>query len=130
MGGRREVGSERRDIGRAAHDVPAGFSSRLIRTVAPPMIVAIDLGALYRRTPHFERPGGVRSAVVFDVVVLGYLESWVLASDNGWLGACSYRIRIGDKHFVDQHHFVPQWALKQASKVEANAARQTGQLRW
>lgn len=111
-------------------DVGAAYSSRLIRTVSPPMVIAVDLGALYGRTAHFQRPPQVSSAVAMDVVVLGHLEAWVLAADRGWFGQCSYRVRIGDKHFVDQHHLIPQWALKQASRTEVEAARKTGQLRW
>ena len=60
----------------------------------------------------------------------GYLESWVLAAARGWFGLVSYRVAIGDRHFVDQVHLVPQWSLKQPAPSEVTAAKHTGQLRW
>jgi len=111
-------------------EVGASYSSRLIRTVAPSMVVSVDLGALYGKTAHFELPPGVKIAASLNVVVVGYLEAWILTREQGWFGACSYRVRIGDKHFLDQNHLIPQWALKQASKEEVQAAKASGQLKW
>lgn len=111
-------------------EVGASYTSRLIRTVAPSMVVAVDLGALYGKTPHFELPAGVRTAASLNVIVIGYLEAWILTREQGWFGAVSYRVRIGDKHFLEQNHLIPQWALKQASTEEVQAAKATGQLKW
>ena len=53
----------------------------------------------------------------------------MLAAAQGWFGLVSYRVAIGDRHFIDQVQLVPQWALKQPSPSEVAAAKNTGQLR-
>jgi hypothetical protein len=106
------------------------YRSRLMRTVSPSIVVAVDLGALYGKTAHFQPPADAGRAVQLNVIALGYLESWILAVDQGWFGMVSYRVAIGDNHFIDQVHLVPQWALKQPAPSEVVEARKTGQLRW
>lgn len=106
------------------------YRSRLMRTVSPSIVVAVDLGALYGKTAHFQQPTDAGRAVKLNVIALGYLESWILAADQGWFGMVSYRVAIGDNHFIDQVHLVPQWALKQPAPSEVVEARKTGQLRW
>ena len=106
----------------------AAFRARLIRSVAPPLQVAIDLPAMYGRSPHFVRPAAV-SAIAPLGVVVGYLQSWMLC-DLGWLGACTYRIQVTGTHFLDQNHLVPGWVLRPATAAQVAAAKETGQLRY
>jgi hypothetical protein len=118
-----EAMSERR-----APQDDAAYRARLIRSVSPPLHVAIDLPAMYGRAPHFVPPPTV-STIAPLAVVVGYLHSWVLC-DAGWLGACSYRIHLTGTHFIDQNHLVPGRVLTPATAAQIDAARQTGQLRF
>jgi hypothetical protein len=113
---------------RRAPQDDAAYRARLIRSVAPPLHVAIDLAAMHGRTPHFRPPPAV-SAIAPLTVVVGYLHAWVLC-DDGWLGACSYRIHLTGTHFIDQNHLVPARMLTPASTAQIEAARTTGQLRY
>ncbi len=106
----------------------AAFRARLIRSVAPPLQVAIDLPAMYGRHPHFLPPATV-SAIAPLAVVVGYLQAWMLC-DVGWLGSCTYRINLTGTHFIDQNHLVPGWVLRPATPAQVAAAKKTGQLRY
>jgi hypothetical protein len=106
----------------------AAYRARLIRSVSPPRHVAIDLPALYGRTPHFEPPATV-SAIAPLAVVVGYLQAWVLC-DTGWLGSCTYRLHLTGTHFIDQSHLVPGRILTPATPAQIEVAKRTGQLRY
>lgn len=104
------------------------YRARLIRSVSPPLHVAIDLPAMYGRSPHFVPPPTV-SVIAPPAVVVGHLHSWVLC-EAGWLGACSYRVHLTGTHFIDQSHLVPARVLTPATAAQIEAARLTGQLRY
>ena len=111
---------------RAGND--AAYRARLIRSVSPPRHVAIDLPALYGRTPHFTPPAGV-SAIAPLAVVVGYLQAWMVC-DAGWFGACTYRLQLTGTHFIDQSPLVPGHVLTPATREQIEAAKVSGQLRY
>jgi len=73
-------------------------SSGILRSVRPPQLIIVELGALYGRAPHFRRPN-ITVLPSLHVQVVGLLDAWVL-SDEGWYGACRYKVKLGHSHFV------------------------------
>jgi hypothetical protein len=100
----------------------------VIRTVSPPIYVAIDVAALLGRTPHFVQPPEVPTIAPLAQVV-GHLDAWVLSS-SGWLGACEYRLLLYGTSYLPQSHLVPAWALRLAAEAEIAEARRRSEIRW
>jgi hypothetical protein len=67
-------------------------SSGAIRSVKPPQLIIVDLGALYGRAPHFRRPN-ITVLPSLHVQVVGLLDAWVL-SDEGWYAAYRHRVKL------------------------------------
>jgi hypothetical protein len=88
--------------------------------------VLIDLGALYGRQPHFQRPNVIMT-VSLDHVVAGLLDAWVLTS-TGWFGACRYHVKLGYGRATEQRHLIPAWALKSPSALDLRQAEMRGDL--
>ena len=101
-------------------------SSGTIRSVRPPQLIIVDLGALYGRAPHFRRPNNTVLPSLH-VQVVGLLDAWVL-SDEGWYAACRYKVKLGHGHFVDQEHLVPARVIKRASGQEVELGRMRGEI--
>jgi hypothetical protein len=97
-----------------------------LRVVRPPIYVLIDLGALYGQQPHF-RSRTKTIPETLRTVVVGQLDAWLLC-DIGWLGACRYKLHVGLKQLIDQHHLVPSWVLLPADDSAVEIAKQRGEL--
>ena len=91
-----------------------------------PRPVIIDLGALYGRAPHFRRPN-ITVLPSLNVQIVSLLDAWVLTED-GWYGACRYKVKLAHALFVDQEHLVPARMIRAASDREVEAGRMRGEI--
>jgi hypothetical protein len=92
-------------ISYSGQPVPEAF-----RVVRPPVIVLIDLGALFPRQPHRSgryHPHGLQ----MHRVVEGKLSCWGICEQGDWWGLVTYPIRYGAKCKAVTH-WVPAWMLR------------------
>lgn len=80
------------------------------RRVDPPVIVLVDLAALFPREPH--RSGGYTPAgLQMHAVVEGRLTCWGRCEQGFWWGLVSYGIAFGPQR-RSVTHWIPAWLLK------------------
>jgi hypothetical protein len=101
-------------------------SSGIIRPFRMPRLVIIDLGALYGRARHFRRPN-ITVLPSLSVQVVGLLDAWLLTED-GWYGACRYKVKLAHAQFVDQDHLVPARMIRAADDREVEVGRMRGEI--
>ncbi len=101
-------------------------SSGVIRPFRMPKLIIIDLGALYGRSPHFRRPN-ITVLPTLSVQVVGLLDAWVM-TDDGWYGACRYKVKLAHGQYVDQEQMVPARMIRAADDREVQVGRMRGEI--
>jgi hypothetical protein len=80
------------------------------RRVDPPVVVLVDLAAVFPREPH--RGGGYHPAgLQMHAVVEGSLSCWGLCEQGHWWGWVAYDVAYGSQR-RSVAHWVPAWTLR------------------
>jgi hypothetical protein len=84
------------------------------RRVDPPVVVLIDLAAVFPREPH--RAGGYQPAgLQMHSIVEGLLSCWGLCEQGFWWGLVTYDIAYGANRKAVTH-WIPSWTLKRKAE--------------